>query len=200
MFAVIRTGGKQYKVAKNDVIVVEKLSAEPGGQVRLGEVLALGDTDGQTFGTPLVAGASVTATVLEQKRGEKILVFKKKRRQNYRRQRGHRQHLTVLRITDIVSGAAKPAAAKAKPEATPAEAKPAKETTAGTKAAAPKAEAGKSAAAKPAAKKPAAKKAAVKPAAKGQAAKPAARKPAAKKAAAKSAPKGEKKPKGRKDT
>ena len=97
MFAVIETGGKQYKVAKNDVILVEKLAAQAGENVNLDRVLMVGDK----VGAPLVAGASVTATVVDQIRGDKVIVFKKKRRQNYRRKKGHRQYLTVLRITDI---------------------------------------------------------------------------------------------------
>ena len=98
MFAVIETGGKQYKVAKNDVILVEKLAVQAGDSVSLDRVLMVGDK----VGTPVVAGASVAATVIEQIRGDKIIIFKKKRRQNYRRKNGHRQYLTVLRITDIV--------------------------------------------------------------------------------------------------
>jgi large subunit ribosomal protein L21 len=105
MFAVIRTGGKQYKVAMNDVIFVEKLPVEAGASVELADVLMVGDDAGVTAGSPTVAGASVTATVLEQKRDDKIIVFKKKRRHNYRRKNGHRQYLTVLRITDIATGA-----------------------------------------------------------------------------------------------
>jgi large subunit ribosomal protein L21 len=104
MFAVIRTGGKQYKVAKDDVIFVEKLAGEPGSTVTLGDVLMVGDGANATTGKPIVAGASVTATVLEQKQGEKVLIFKKRRRHNYRRKNGHRQELTVLRITDIAAG------------------------------------------------------------------------------------------------
>lgn len=98
MFAVIETGGKQYKVAKNDVILVEKMAAQAGESVSLDQVLMVGDK----IGAPLVAGASVAATVIEQIRGEKVIIFKKKRRQNYRRKKGHRQYLTVLRITDII--------------------------------------------------------------------------------------------------
>jgi large subunit ribosomal protein L21 len=101
MFAVIRTGGKQYKVAKDDLISVEKLAAEPGGVVELSEVLMIGEEAAIATGTPLLEGASVSATVVEQTRGAKIIVFKKKRRHNYRRKKGHRQQLTVLRITDI---------------------------------------------------------------------------------------------------
>jgi large subunit ribosomal protein L21 len=101
MFAVIRTGSKQYKVAKDDVISVEKLAAEPGATVELTEVLMIANGAGVATGTPLLDGASVSATVVEQRRAAKIIVFKKQRRKNYRRKKGHRQHQTVLRITDI---------------------------------------------------------------------------------------------------
>ena len=101
MFAVIRTGGKQYKVAKDDVISVEKLAGEPGGTIEFGEVLMIGAGSEVATGTPLLAGASVAATVVEQTRAPKIIVFKKQRRKNYRRKKGHRQHQTVLRITEI---------------------------------------------------------------------------------------------------
>jgi len=101
MFVVIRTGGKQYKVAKDDIISVEKLPGEPGATIEFGEVLMVGEGAEVASGTPLVDGASVSATVVEQTRAAKIIVFKKKRRQNYRRKKGHRQHQTVLRITDI---------------------------------------------------------------------------------------------------
>ena len=97
MFAVIKTGGKQYRVASGDVIKVEKLEAEAGATVTLDQVLMVGDT----IGTPLVAGATVSAEVIAQDRGPKVIIFKKKRRQNYRRKNGHRQDLTVLRITEI---------------------------------------------------------------------------------------------------
>lgn len=110
MFAVVKTGGKQYRVAKDDVIRVEKLSAEPGEKVALSDVLMIDDGGTKTVGAPLIEGAAVEAEVVEQMRADKIIVFKKKRRQNYRRKNGHRQHLTVLKITDILaSGAAKPA-------------------------------------------------------------------------------------------
>jgi large subunit ribosomal protein L21 len=102
-FAVIRTGGKQYRVTPNSVLKVEKLEAEAGATVTFHDVLAVGSEAGLTLGAPTVPGASVSATVLEQARGDKIIVFKKKRRQNYRRKRGHRQHLTVLRIGDIAT-------------------------------------------------------------------------------------------------
>ena len=104
MFAVIRTGGKQYKVAKDDVIAVEKLAGEPGATIEFGEVLMVGDGADVSTGTPLVAGASVSAELVEHRRADKIIVFKKKRRQNYRRKNGHRQHQTVLRITEIRAG------------------------------------------------------------------------------------------------
>ena len=102
-FAVIRTGGKQYRVTPNSVLKVEKLEADTGATVTFHDVLALGSDAGLTLGAPTVPGASVSATVLEQTRGDKIIVFKKKRRQNYRRKRGHRQHLTVLRIGEIAT-------------------------------------------------------------------------------------------------
>jgi large subunit ribosomal protein L21 len=101
MYAVIRTGGKQYRVAKDDVVFVEKLIAEPGSSVTLDDVLMIGDGKDTKTGTPRLSGASVTATVLEQKLDDKVLIFKKKRRHNYRRKNGHRQALTVLRITTI---------------------------------------------------------------------------------------------------
>jgi large subunit ribosomal protein L21 len=97
MFAVIKTGGKQYRVASGDVIKVERLEAEAGDTIALDQVLMI---DG-AIGTPLVAGASVAAEVIAQDRGPKLIIFKKKRRQNYRRKNGHRQDLTVLRITEI---------------------------------------------------------------------------------------------------
>jgi large subunit ribosomal protein L21 len=105
MFAVIRTGGKQYKVAQNDLITVEKLAGDPGATIELGEVLMVGEGAEITTGAPLIAGASVSATLVEQRRAPKIIVFKKKRRQNYRRKNGHRQYETVLRITGISAGA-----------------------------------------------------------------------------------------------
>lgn len=105
MFAVIKTGGKQYKVAKNDVIVVEKLLGEAGAKVALDEVLLVGGEGDAKVGAPMVAGASVAAEIVEQTRGDKVIIFKKKRRKNHRRKNGHRQDLTVLRITDINAGA-----------------------------------------------------------------------------------------------
>jgi large subunit ribosomal protein L21 len=97
MFAVVRTGGKQYRVAEGDLIRVERLAGEKGGTITLGEVLMAGSK----IGAPLVSGASVAAEIVAQARGPKIIVFKKKRRQNYRRKNGHRQDLTILRITGI---------------------------------------------------------------------------------------------------
>jgi large subunit ribosomal protein L21 len=101
MFAVIRTGGKQYRVTPNAVLKVEKLQAEPDATVTFSDVLAVGDADGLTLGGPVVTGASVTATVIAQDRLDKVIVFKKRRRKNSRRKRGHRQHVTVLRVTGI---------------------------------------------------------------------------------------------------
>jgi large subunit ribosomal protein L21 len=107
MYAVIRSGGKQYRVAPDDVIQVEKLDAAPGASIVLDEVLMVGGGSGAgaKVGSPLVAGAAVSAEVVDQKRGPKIIVFKKKRRKNYRRRNGHRQDLTLLRITGIDAGA-----------------------------------------------------------------------------------------------
>lgn len=113
MFAVIKTGGKQYRVAKDTRLTVEKLPADAGETVSLDQVLMVGGDQGVTLGQPLVAGASVTAEVVEQTRGKKMLVFKKRRRQNSRRKNGHRQHYTVLKVTDIHTGGGKPKAAKA---------------------------------------------------------------------------------------
>lgn len=117
MYAVIKTGGKQYKVAKDDKVEVEKIAGEPGASVTLDSVLLLGDGADTTAGTPLIEGASVTAEVVEQKRTKKIIVFKKQRRKNYRRKHGHRQEVTLLKITDIVTGAAKAKAKAKKPKA-----------------------------------------------------------------------------------
>ena len=136
MYAVIRSGGRQYKVAEGDVIFVDRLPVEAGQDVVLDQVLMVGEEGGGSIGVPLVAGAAVTAKVLEQARGPKIIVFKKKRRKNYRRKRGHRQDLTVLRITGIAGEGGKKLTSAAKAKA-----------------------------AKPAAKKPAAKKAPAKKAA-----------------------------------
>jgi len=104
MFAIIRTGGKQYKVAKDDLIAVEKLAGDPGATIELAEVLMVGDGATVATGAPLLDGASVSATLVEHRRADKIIVFKKKRRHNYRRKNGHRQHQTLLRITEIRAG------------------------------------------------------------------------------------------------
>ena len=173
MYAVIKSGGKQYRVANGDIIEVEKLTAEPGSTIALAPVLMFNDDKSSTVGTPIVEGAAVSAEVLEQTRADKIIVFKKKRRKGYRRTMGHRQDLTVLRITDVTGKAKAAPKPAAKAEAKPATAKPATDDA--------PAAAAKPAAKKPAAKKPAAKKAAPK--------KPAAKKAAPKKPAAKSADK-----------
>ena len=103
MFAVIRTGGKQYRVTPNAILKVEKLDAEPGGSVTFTDVLAVGSDGGLTLGGPTVPGATVTATVIAQDRLDKIIIFKKRRRQNSRRRNGHRQHVTVLRVAGITA-------------------------------------------------------------------------------------------------
>ena len=103
MFAVIKTGGKQYKVADNDVITIRRLAGEPGDTITLGDVLMLGG-ESVTVGSPTVAGASVAGEIVRQSRGEKVIAFKKRRRQNSRRKRGHRQEYTVLKITGISGG------------------------------------------------------------------------------------------------
>lgn len=129
MYAVVKTGGKQYRVAKDDVLTVEKLDAEAGAVIELAEVLAIDVGKGLTIGTPMIDGARVAATVLEQKKADKVIIFKKKRRKNYRRTRGHRQPLTVIRISDILAKGQKAAAAKAAPAAdavAPAKKAPAK--------------------------------------------------------------------------
>jgi len=114
MFAVIKTGGKQYKVAADDILEIEKLEAVAGDAIVFEEVLMVGADGDVTIGAPLVDGATVAAELVEQKRAKKIVVFKKKRRQNYRRKAGHRQSLSVVRITDILTGGAKPKAKAAK--------------------------------------------------------------------------------------
>jgi large subunit ribosomal protein L21 len=107
MFAVIRTGGKQYRVAAEDVIKVDKVKGDPGDIVQFGEVLVVGG-DNVALGAPTVAGASVAAEVLEQGRGPKIIAFKKRRRKNSRRKRGHRQEFTLVRVTEILTEGATP--------------------------------------------------------------------------------------------
>ena len=187
MYAVIKTGGKQYRVQPGDVIVVEKLDGEAGSNVSFGDVLMLGGDKGVTLGAPMIAGATVAATLVETRKGEKIKIFKKIRRQGYRRTNGHRQMESVLRITGI-EGAGEKAKwdgetslmtkaemnARARglaPRVEETEAKPAK------KAAAPKAEA---VAEKPAAKKAAAPKAAAAKAEKTETKAPAKKAPAKK--------------------
>src|SRR5579863_5013978 len=107
MFAVFKTGGKQYRVAAEDVLEVGKIKGEPGEIVEFGEVLVVGG-DSVTLGAPTVAGATVAAEVLDQARGPKIIAFKKRRRKNSRRKRGHRQEFTLLRITEILTDGKKP--------------------------------------------------------------------------------------------
>lgn len=104
MFAVIKTGGKQYKVAAEDRITVMTLPGEPGEAITLADVMMIVDGDQTTFGAPFVAGASVTAEIIEQTRGPKVIAFKKRRRKNSKRKRGHRQDLTLVRITGISAG------------------------------------------------------------------------------------------------
>ncbi len=101
MFAVIRTGGKQYRVTPNLLLKVEKLEAEPGATVTFTDILAVGGEAGLTIGAPTIVGASVTATVVAQDRLDKIVIFKKRRRPNSRRKNGHRQYVTVLRVAEI---------------------------------------------------------------------------------------------------
>jgi len=110
MFAVIKTGGKQYRVAANDVLIIEKLAGEAGDTVEFGEVLAFGEGDAATFGAPFVDGATVTAEVIKQGRAKTVIAFKKRRRQNSRRKHGHRQHETTVRIMEILTGGARPSA------------------------------------------------------------------------------------------
>jgi large subunit ribosomal protein L21 len=162
MFAVIRTGGKQYRVAPNDIIEIEKIAGKPGDIIELSEVILLGGDGGPKTGSPTIAGALVAAEVLEQRRSDKITVFKKKRRANYRRKKGHRQELTALRITEILTDGKKPSKQVAKPEPKkvakkPAEAEVAKVKPAEKKAAAKPARKPAAKAAKKEAKKPPAK-------------------------------------------
>ncbi|MFL5079373.1 MAG: 50S ribosomal protein L21 [Microvirga sp.] len=132
MFAVIKTGGKQYRVAAKDVITIAKLDAQPGESVTFGEVLMFTNDNGTELGGPTVQGVTVAGEVVEQTRGPKVIAFKKRRRQNSKRKRGHRQDFTVVRITEILTGGAKPAqAAPVEAEApAAAEAAPASEATA----------------------------------------------------------------------
>jgi large subunit ribosomal protein L21 len=156
MFAVIKTGGKQYRVAAEDVIKVEKVKGDPGEIVQFGEVLVVGG-DNVTLGIPTVAGASVAAEVLEQGRGAKVIAFKKRRRKNSRRRRGHRQEFTLIRVTEILTDGAKPTmAARPKPVPKP---KPVAEDKTESEDDEPATKGSKAKAKSKPAKKPAAKKA-----------------------------------------
>jgi large subunit ribosomal protein L21 len=108
MFAVIKTGGKQYRVAANDLIKVEKVIGEAGDIVHFSEILMIGEGASAAIGAPTVEGALVTAEVVEQGRAKKVIAFKKRRRQNSKRTRGHRQHLSTIRIVELLTGGAKP--------------------------------------------------------------------------------------------
>jgi large subunit ribosomal protein L21 len=122
MFAVFKTGGKQYRIAADDVLNVDKIKGEPGEIVEFGEVLLVGG-ENVTLGSPTVAGATVAAEVVEQARGPKIIAFKKRRRKNSRRKRGHRQEYTRIRITEILTEGKKPSRkVEAKPTAEPSSA------------------------------------------------------------------------------
>ncbi|WP_026379176.1 50S ribosomal protein L21 [Afifella pfennigii] len=142
MFAVIRTGGKQYRVAAESVLEVERLAGEAGDTVTFDDVLMLGGEGEPKIGSPLVSGASVAAEIVEQKRGRKIIIFKKRRRQNSRRKNGHRQEYTLVRVTEILTDGKKPSAAKkaapkkAEKEEAPKAAAPAAEEAAPKKKAA----------------------------------------------------------------
>lgn len=116
MYAVIKTGGKQYKVAASDTLTIEKLPGAAGDAVVFSDVLMVGGDAGVTVGAPVVAGASVSAEIVEHKRGPKLIHFRKRRRQNSKRKKGHRQDLTVVRISEILTGGAK---ASVKPKAAP---------------------------------------------------------------------------------
>ena len=170
MYAVFRSGGKQYRAAKGDVLRLEKIEADEGATIQFDEVLLVGEGSDIKVGSPLLSGSTVSGKVVRQGKSKKVPVVKFKRRQNYLRQGSHRQFFTEVEITGISGGSAKAAAPKKDAEDKPA---------------AKKKVAKKKAAKKPAAKKPAAKKkAAKKPAAKKKAAKkPAAKKKAAKKSA-----------------
>jgi large subunit ribosomal protein L21 len=162
MFAVIKTGGRQYRVVPNDVLEIGKIAGDVGTIVQLGEVLVVGG-DTPVLGTPTVAGASVAAEVLDHKRGPKVIAFKKRRRKNSRRKRGYRDEITVLRVTEILTDNAKPTVGprpKKEKVAAPAEGDDAAPKAAKKKAPAKKA--ATKAAAKPAARKAPAKKAATK--------------------------------------
>src|SRR5580692_2512248 len=170
MFAVIKTGGRQYRVVPDDVLEIGKIAGDVGTIVQLGEVLVLGG-DTPTLGLPTVAGASVAAEVLQHKRGPKVIAFKKRRRKNSRRKRGYRDEITVPRITEILTNDNKPTIGP-RPKREKVVAKPAEDADEAPKAAkkkaAPKKAVAKKAAAKAPAKAPAKKAAAKKAAAKGK--------------------------------
>jgi large subunit ribosomal protein L21 len=149
MFAVIRAGGKQYRVAAEDVIRIDRVNGEPGEVVEFGEVLVLGG-DTPVIGMPTIAGAMVAGEVLQHTRGDKVIAFKKRRRKNSRRKRGYRHEFSVIRITEILTDGAKPS--KTPPARPKREAKPKIE---GEAEAEPRAAKAKAKAKKPAAKKPA---------------------------------------------
>lgn len=113
MYAVIKTGGKQYKVAENDEIIVEKLDGDAGASVTFGDVLIVGDGDKTTVGAPFVSGASVVGDIVEQRKGDKVVIMKKRQRSTYRRKKGHRQLETVVKITSILADGKKAPAKKA---------------------------------------------------------------------------------------
>ncbi len=140
MFAVIKTGGKQYRVAPDEVLTVEKLAGSVGDTVVFPEILMVGGEAGVTLGSPLVAGASVAGEVVEQVRDDKVIAFKNRRRQNSKRRRGHRQHLTLVRIAEILTDGAQPSRPTATASAASAAA-PDVATSKGTNAAAAAAEA-----------------------------------------------------------
>ena len=134
MFAVFKTGGKQYRVAAEDVLKVDKVKGEPGEIVEFGEVLVVGG-DNVTLGVPTVAGATVAAEVLEQARGPKVIAFKKRRRKNSRRKIGHRQEFTLVRITEILTDGKKPSKqAQPRPKRAPVVAAPDQSADAAAKA------------------------------------------------------------------
>ncbi len=137
MYAIVKTGGKQYRVAPEDVIRVEKLDGEPGDVVVLEEVLMVSTDAGTEVGAPLVEGAAVSCEIVEQGRGKKIVIFKKKRRKHYRRKKGHRQYFTALKVLEILTGGKKPSVKPAAKKAAKAGAAGKAETTE-KKAAAPK--------------------------------------------------------------
>ncbi len=151
MYALVKTGGKQYRVAKDDTILVERIAADEGAEVILNDIIMLADGDQVMIGTPKVEGAAVSATVMRQTRGPKIIIFRRKRRKNHRRTQGHRQDLTLLKINDIAEDAKKLAPTK------PAAKTAAKKATTTTESAAKKPAAKRAAAKKPAAKKAAKK-------------------------------------------